>query len=592
MATNRYVDSATGSNGDNGTTQALAWATIEYALESGALSAGYDVWVRRNHSETLATDIDCAYDGEVNNPIRVLCWPRPAIPNTTITQADWTNGSRVVDNVVGITPTRRDHQARWVTAPDGNKYLITAVLWEAGVDGMAGGSEFTVGERLYNGTTAQYGKLWGFTDNEDTTGTIQYVRAMTAWADNHNITGSSGGDAEIDSGGETAVGFLIEREYVGSTVTGTNGKFQIEADEWYAERPADVDGWDSDDHTLPLLDWNSANARLDLASARCHEFHGVDLINSNNSSGMVVSSGTCTYTVFRGCLFYQSNNTRTLYLGTSVTFVRFTVEGSGAGTSQKAGLIASNVRFWDGSIYNLGDVGLDGAAQMNLSNLNIGIEVQNGDDDINLTGNENDIVGSDVALGAYIGGFDPVVPYYFDFEDSAGFENFGKVLGEHTSYITGMTIAKTAVSGEYPNKKVSDYVIKITRLDANNYYITPEVFPAIFTHEFEATTDSKSYKYWIFNNTGSTINNGNAKLDIFLECEYVSAYDDTTEYVFTKQYSTQATIANRQNANDWDYLEVTSIAPAVASKVRIKCYASFDPGAAGELFIDPAVVIT
>ena len=39
--TNRYVDQANGNNGNNGTTPALAWATIEYAMESGALGADY-----------------------------------------------------------------------------------------------------------------------------------------------------------------------------------------------------------------------------------------------------------------------------------------------------------------------------------------------------------------------------------------------------------------------------------------------------------------------------------------------------------------------------------------------------------------------
>ena len=123
-----YVDSVTGSNADNGTTQALAWEHIEHALESGGLAAGDDVWIRRNHSEVPVTDIAPSYDGTPVAPIRLLCWPRPAIPNTTITSASWTNGSTTVDLIVGITCARRDHQARWATCPDGFKYLITRVV--------------------------------------------------------------------------------------------------------------------------------------------------------------------------------------------------------------------------------------------------------------------------------------------------------------------------------------------------------------------------------------------------------------------------------------------------------------------------------
>ena len=100
---NYYVDSVSGDDSDNGTTQALAWATIEHALEAGALSAGDDVWVRRNHSEIPTSDIAPIYDGSNESPISIIGWPRPAIPNTTITQADWTQGSTTVDNIVCIT---------------------------------------------------------------------------------------------------------------------------------------------------------------------------------------------------------------------------------------------------------------------------------------------------------------------------------------------------------------------------------------------------------------------------------------------------------------------------------------------------------
>jgi len=145
-----FVDSTTGNDADTGHDMDLAWATVEKALESGGLAAGDIVWVRPIHSEIPTTDILPIYDGTASSPIRIIGWPRAAIPNTTITQADFTNGSKVIDNVVGITINRQKHTNRYITAPDGKQYHITAVLWEAGIDGMAAGAEFAVGEILTN----------------------------------------------------------------------------------------------------------------------------------------------------------------------------------------------------------------------------------------------------------------------------------------------------------------------------------------------------------------------------------------------------------------------------------------------------------
>ena len=62
-----FVDAATGSDYDNGTTMDLAWATLKYAKESGGLSAGDFVWLRPNHSEIPTSDNAPAYNGSANN---------------------------------------------------------------------------------------------------------------------------------------------------------------------------------------------------------------------------------------------------------------------------------------------------------------------------------------------------------------------------------------------------------------------------------------------------------------------------------------------------------------------------------------------
>jgi hypothetical protein len=242
--------SVVGGANDGSSWNVNAWNTADAtknAIEKSTYTNGDKAWIRRTTNWDIAdggtaADISPTDDGGIDGLIYIIGWPRAAIPNTTITQADWTNGSTKVDNVVGTTPSFRGHCTRWATAPDGKKYLITAILWEAGVDGMGAGDEFTVGARATNTTKApdRYGKIYGFTDNLDTTGVIQYTRdSALTWVEDDNITdaGAAGGSAEINSGGETAVGFIIDRPYIGSTVTGVNNLFQIDEDEDYATRP-------------------------------------------------------------------------------------------------------------------------------------------------------------------------------------------------------------------------------------------------------------------------------------------------------------------------------------------------------------------
>ncbi len=168
--THYYIDTsgAAAAGADDGSSPSDAWiamAAVNKGMQYNAFNAATRnlVRVRRIGGHTMGADITPNDDGAADKPIIFISWPRPAIPNTTITQADFTNGSRIIDNVVGITVKRTSHQGRYITAPDGYQYLITATLYEADVDGMGAGDEFTVGSKLTNATTTVYGKLWGFT---------------------------------------------------------------------------------------------------------------------------------------------------------------------------------------------------------------------------------------------------------------------------------------------------------------------------------------------------------------------------------------------------------------------------------------------
>lgn len=502
-----YVDSNSGSNGDTGLTQALAWATIEYAVESGGLSAGDDIWVRRTHAEysgaptsniTLST-----YSGSLGNPIKVIGWPRAAIPNTTITSASWTNGSTTVDLVVGVTLDREKHCGRWVTAPNGKKFLITRI-----------------------------------TDSNT---------------------------------------LIIDREYSGATVTLTNGLFQIEADEDYADRPADVDGWDSDADDLPVIDFQSANYQIQINNY-FYQLHNLEVKNSSSSAGVVnigIRGGK-----IQGCLLSTTSNSLVLSIPNQpISLDRLIITGNGTGSSQIGVNASGNCELSNSAIYNMGGRGLYLRAPTFLSNVNVGIEQVNVGYDI------------DVSVEGILKGIDVRVGSISKISVSTGLqyvgcmiENYQKVLGDHLKKTASVVaLSKDVVAGSGDPYKRSGGADKIIEAECRDTHCIQTL---LFDHEFETGVSSKSYRYYV-----QCKDLALSAEELWLEVEYVDSYDDTSEYTITKEESDEACTI-RSGVSDWDqYIEVTGIAPAVASKVRIRCFvAKYD--ADGYIYIDPQAVVS
>lgn len=513
-----FVDSVNGTSTMTGHTMDAPWNTVEYALESGSLTANDFVWVRRNVNEVPVTDIVCAYDGTYSQPIQIIGWPRSS---HAIVSSDWTNGNTgvVVDDA---DMDREKHQGRYVTAPDGRVYLITKVT------------------------------------------------------DASNI--------------------VIDREYVGATVT--NQTATISADEDYTLAQAIDDSawvikkadWNGDADDMPYIDFNNAALQILIESDNCHIFKNMEFKNGNDAYGIIFSgySGSL-FTEFNGCLFYQESDKAIFYIAYSPHILkRCILEGNSTGTSQR-GFYGQNSAGYciliDVAIYNMGDSGLYGV-QAIMKNVNIGVEVANDDDDITLA--MFDCIGIDVKLG----GTNGYVEYSIrDLNTFANFENYQKVLGDHRTYFAGgyfdrvtLTVATT------PNKKLSDDAIRITPNSNNHVTNIPVLAHKIFEHRVWADTSSKDYKYWVYNNLAATINDTTATDNLFLKVTYVSGYDDTSEYFYTESISTQIDILDAADDTDWDYLEVTDITPAVASWVILEIYESIY-SAAGTIFIDPEVVI-
>jgi len=506
---NYYVDSNSGDNGDNGTTQALAWATIEYAVESGGISAGDIIWVRRTHAEYSGdptSHITPAAAGNRNSHKSVIGWPRAAIPNTTITSATWTNGSTTVDLVVGVTLDREKHCGRWATAPNGKKFLITQI-----------------------------------TDSNT---------------------------------------LIIDREYSGATVTLTNGKFQIEADEDYSDRPSDIDGWDSDADDLPVIDFR--NTAYYIENSFFWRWKNLEIRDSNYTIGCMYLAASSAI----GCLFHQDNDKRIIYMIAGY-IDRSIFEGSSSGSSQ-AGI--SNATYpsviKNTAIYNMGNDGLENFVGR-LENVNIGVEAVNDGADIAHAGL---IGGRDVKLGSTIK-VDAATPEYSLYKDFiVKIENYQKILGDHKTFaVTQIISSKDVVDGSgdpYKRSGGADKIIEVNCQDSDGAAV-PERAVVAFEHEFEAPdTASRSFRYYV-----QCKDLALSADELWLEVEYVDSYDDTSEYTITREESDEACTI-RSGVSDWDqYIEVTGIQPAVASKIRIRCFvAKYD--ADGYIYIDPQTVVS
>jgi hypothetical protein len=334
---------------------------------------------------------------------------------------------------------------------------------------MGAGDEFTVGSLLNHTGNTRKGKVYTFVDNLDTTGTIQAVLdAEQTWDNTDNITDADGGDAELSENAR-AVGFIIDREYAGVTVTGVDGKFQIEEDEDYATRP-DVGAlratWDADALDLPIIDFNNESYQLNMAGDDFYIFTNMEFKDSTDDLGIIYFNGLRQVTLF-GVLFKQSSSNRPCFTNRDNHLVvkRFTAEGSGAGVGQtlmRTQTIMGVMSLIDGAIYNMGDTGINTDYKTMLINMNIGVEQLNGDDDIAFDF-RGDIFGKNVKLGGTNGFISRTTnnfsgPLYYM---AARFENYQKVLGDHRTFYPGGIFQRSAVAGETPNKKLSDFVMKI-----------------------------------------------------------------------------------------------------------------------------------
>jgi len=509
----RYVDSATGSNSDNGTTPALAWATIQYALSQ--ISAGDDLWVRRGHSEIPTASLNMRSGASYADMTRLIGWPRGTLTGT----ATFTHGSTTVSSV-NITCTRAAHCGRFIkNDADGRLYLIT------------------------------------------------YIPSTSS--------------------------FVIDRPYVGTTASEAN--FTISADEDYSIRPsAGQTPWDGDAHTLPKVDFTGTPYAL-TSMCTYHFFAGrnLEVLGGTNTDVGCVAFRNGRHKELCGCVLSTTANNFVVRVGRYALLRRCIISGSGSGSSQ-TGIwsYAGRANVIDCAIYGMGGVGVGMQNEMNLKNVNIGVEVANGGADIsilNACAGYQGRLGIDVKLGGTNGyvATDGARPTWLFIE------NYQKTLGRHYSLIpTGVLEKVSAGTGTpIPDQRSSGATSLLEVLPkgcmTGMQYGESLISTPLFEHEFEASTDSKSYRYYVQTN----ISGGLTASDLWIEAEYVDQYDSASEY-HTTQVKSDESVSARSGITDWSqFIEVTGIQPAVASKLRIRGYLNkYD--ATNKVWIDPKVVIS
>ncbi len=584
---NWYLD--TGAGGDtSGDTMINAFQDFKVALEFTGYDPGDILWVRRRSLfDGASSNIAPTDDGTLKDPIRVIGWPR--FGDTGV--GSFFQGNNVVTNVNDITPYFYHHAGRYIkNVTNDRNYLITAIATRIGYDG--GDSRiFSDGDMIKNGDSDAYAKIH-YVDGDSSSGDLWVVMQTGAFADGDSIHYHGTGDSVIwlVNGTPGDSGFIIDRKYAGDSEV--DGAFEVLEDEdytlsrtVYAGDSEFGDSWDSDGDSLPIIDFEDTNYKLDLTGPTYLTWNNLNFRGSSNSLG-TVTVGPVRALSFIGCIFEQTSTQESIYFndaGGAFTYIKqciFRGTNVDVGTAQIGINGIDFFKLIDSAIYNYGGGGVNSQfSSVYLENVNIGIELPNGSSDIttsrSLQGRNIDC--NTVSINSNASPLGVVC-----------IENYQKLLGQHKTWYCNGEITKTdvSVSGD-PQKRVggANSLIAITADGNANREAITDWANMVFEHEFLANTTSKSYRYYVQPKDVSYTTN-----QLWLEAEYIDEYGDSTYYHSVKTVSDE-TGDTRGDTTDWSgYIEVTGVQPAILSTVKIKCYIShYD--ADGIIYIDPQPVI-
>jgi hypothetical protein len=406
---------------------------------------------------------------------------------------------------------------------------------------------------------------------------------------------------------------FIDRPWSG-TSNYMNSGCTLVKDDLYDIRPqAGIDaGWDADGVGMPVFNYNSNPFGLLAGNGdRYWQFYGLAFKNSTDALGCIgISNANVVGHIYSGCSILQASNAPGISLtGDGNVITKTVIQGNAANNSSMHGISIAGVNhtirqvsiqgMYSGIYGNNGSVSVAG--------LNVGVERPMS----SASGADIrpylpfSVSGSNVwCTGSGGGGY---VTY-----NSAGrgtrisIENWYKVIGRHRIFTPQGVLERTEVSADLqvPAQRThgntgAGYLIEGTyNLGTTTAHLPKALYDysaVVFTHEYDADTTSKTYRYYIADNydgstagaRGYTHTSGTTKF--WLEAEYIKASGSSVTNYAPVTASGATTFSGTTNwQNQPNYVEIT-IQPAVASKVRItgRVSAYTDRTPARRFWVDP-----
>jgi hypothetical protein len=510
---NYFVYPGSGDDGNTGLTLDDPFNTVKFAGEKAGYSVGDRIWVRRGCTENVSNTVNFAWH-DTNLFRGLVCLvgcPRNSLAGT----ADFTNGSATVENS-SLTMSKLSHASRNLTAPDGKVYYIEYVTDAATFDL----------DRPYSGTTSVGG---AFTIHADIDYSTFHAIDDSAWT--------------------------------------------VKIADWEA---------DGDDITTINL---GASYYLRLAASQKQGW-GIRNLSITNGAGILTDTASARWELIN-VLHTQANNNVMAYCykGSMIKMTNCIFQSTNAGGSAICFYIPTNGFFYGKNVsaWTPGNYVLMGEGYNTpygyFENVNFGTRVASAVADIRVEG-----VGVFVFKNAKFGGTPPNgnQPTWASNYHHARveIENYNKVLGDHRTYYDcvgaikrntgtgcnlrsggGTSVIEVSAGfhdstlGYRSNDSVSDLYTAFRIFELNIYVADVSV--------------AKNYKFYVQSDTISLTSN-----QIWIEYEYVNAYDDSDKYGYTFGKSDES-VTVRNDADDWtQYVETGNIQPATPGVVTIRMFTS------------------
>jgi hypothetical protein len=293
--------------------------SLEDILDVIVPVGGSWIWVRRATTDNTTSGITFAGRRSPELPLIVSGWPRAAV---AIASSDWTNGSTTVTIDDGGMVARA-HELRYITAPDGERYLIEKVTGASTIIISVPYLGTTVTnqaasihkDELYD--TAHYSDTFTAATTDILTLNTALTRYLANTSGPFRLTTtdtlpaglSTGTDYYIIRLSSTSVKLATTQANaeagtavdITDTGTGTHSIHLIDDAAWTIKKST----WDADAHTLHVIDYGNGASGLAAATTDAgHEIHNISFENSNQNPYGILSYTGVGFR-FVGCHFRQ-----------------------------------------------------------------------------------------------------------------------------------------------------------------------------------------------------------------------------------------------------------------------------------------------